>query len=181
MIRFKIKDCGCSFNRSLFLILFFCIGLSLKAENVGKGAFLGGKLVETLHELNIPLCSSIFIWLQAPESHDFNNFVLQERLLKNGFTVVETEQFADYSVIIKVEGRFINRRIASFPRRDEMVKETSFLVQFMRIEGTQVLDIKRFDFHEKRREEAQVRNKWYSPFLTTFVIGSLVYLLYFGL
>jgi len=151
------------------------------ADNTSRSTFLGSKLVETLHELNIAEYSSIFVLLQTPESHDFNRIVLQEYVLRGGFTVVEAEQFADYSVLIRAEERFVTQRTSSFPRRDEVIKETSFLAQFMRIEDTQVLEIKRFERQEQHREEALVRNKWYSPFLTTFVIGSLVYLLYFGM
>jgi len=146
------------------------IGLNLCAENIGKGTLLGNNIVEALHELKVPAQASIFILLQAPESRDLNRFLLQDSLLKSGFTVVETEQFEDYSDQIRVE---------SF-ERSRTVIETSFLIQFMRITDSQVLAIKSFAFQEKYQEEAQVRNRWYSPFLTALAIGSLVILLFWG-
>jgi hypothetical protein len=173
------KGCGVFIRHSLFLIVLLFWGLLYAdVDVIGKGEFLSGKLIETLSELDIPENSSIHLNFWGHETHDLNRYILQEVLLNNNFTVVESEEFADLSILIRAEEREVrDRRL----RRNNRKLETIFLVHITRVEDTHVLAINRFSFLEPLQEELLINNKWYSPFLITFVIGSLIYLLYFGM
>ena len=179
---YSIKDCGCLFNRSLplMLLIFICFNGDLKAINHTKGDFLSMSIIESIRSLNIPLSSSFMIFLQIPEVEGLNRFMIQKTLLESDYAIVESEQFADYTIQIKAEESFVPRRTSSFLRGEELTRQTSFIVQFLRMSDSQVLGIKQYNYEEKYTTESSVKDKWYNPILVTFVIGSLVYLLYFG-
>lgn len=185
ILTFLDMDCGFFKCHSLLLtfILFIFFTSNINAQindSLNKGQFLEESLMSILTDLEITSDSAIFVNLQSYESRDIHKLFLQEILLNNTYTVVETEQFADYSVTIRVEENFVSKKTASIFVTHELIKETSFIVQVLRIKDYKVMDIKRFKFEEKHQQEKNVKDKWYSPFLVTFVIGSLIYLLYYG-
>ena len=168
------------YARAIVLILLFLFGVCgfLGAENSGQ--FLSQRLVEYLHEIDFDDKSNLYIDFQAMETSDLNKMILQEHLLKNGFSLVETEQFADYFVTIRVEESFIVKRTERFPKVNELFKEMTFLVQFTRKNDAMVLSIKRYVFEEKHQQENVIQNKWFTPYLIALVLGSLVYYIFYG-
>ncbi|MCL2064386.1 MAG: hypothetical protein FWG98_08445 [Candidatus Cloacimonetes bacterium] len=161
-----------------FLLFFWSISLFLFSVNSGQ--FLSESLVKSLKELNLENNVNLFIDLQTIETDDLNKFILQEKLLIEGYSLVEIEDFANYFVTIRVEESFISRRSEKFPRSTEYFIEKTFLVQFTRKSDSQILNVWRYVFLERHQEENVVQEKWYTPFLVAFVIGSLIYLLFYG-
>ena len=165
--------------KSLFLWLLPLYIFSLNAQSPTKAEFLADNLVDIISHHDFPDSSTFYINLQTRESDDLNLFFLQQRFLENSFIVVESEQFADCSISIRLEERVFPRRKDTFPRAEELFKETVFVVQVVQNIDTQVLEIKRLAIEEKYETQQRVSEKWYTPIMIVFVLGSLIYLLYY--
>ena len=164
--------------KSFFFLLFIIASCFLSAENIGE--FLSSNLVSSLQELEIDSSSNLYLDIHFHETNELNRFILQEHLLNNGFSLVETEEFADFFVIIRVEESFIQRSRNRFPKTIEVIKESNILVQYTRKVDMQILTVKRHIFYQEHQEEDVVKSQWYTPYLIILVIGSLIYLLFYG-
>ena len=79
-----------------------------------------------------------------------------------------------------MEEKLFPKKKGRFPAKEELWVETVFIIQIVQLSDAQVLDVKRFAMEERYQDPQQVTDKWYTPFLIVFVLGSLVYLLYYG-
>ena len=104
----------------IFLFLISIYITQLHARVPSKGVILANNIIESITEINHSDSSAFFINLQAAETDEINLFLLQQQLIQNGFIVVDTEQFADYSVTIRHEERIFPRKKGSLLKKDEL-------------------------------------------------------------
>jgi len=165
-------------NRIIFYLVIISFFNNLLFSNTPND-FVSEKIIKLFNDLQIDKSNTIFIQLQAWDIKDINIMLIQQELLTNDFVLVDNEQFADYFVTINVEESLINKNTNKFFIKNEMYREIIFLVQITRKIDGQLISISNLTYEEKI-EENVAKGKWYTPFLTTFVIGSLVYLLFYG-
>ena len=172
------------YNKIVLKHILFCLGLfaifSLNAQSTTKLDHLTSNLFEGITQLNLPDSSSYYINLQTRDTEELNLFSLQQSFLENDKKVVDTEQFADFSISIRVEEKLFPKKKGRFPAKEELWVETVFIVQIVALSSSQVLYVQRFAHEERYQDPQLVTDKWYTPFLIVFVLGSLVYLLYYG-
>ena len=163
-----------------FYILLLFLSVNLKAEDtpLQKIDRINENLIYTLNQLEIPENVSFVLYFRGRETHEINTFTLQEMLINHGFRIVESEEFADFSIVLGIDSR---DTMAKVSRRNVEMREYSVFIHVVNLADTEVLSINRFSFQERLVSEPRINNKWYSPFLITFVISSLIYLLYFGM
>ena len=164
----------------IILILGLSFIFTLNAQSPTKSDFLTSNLFVTIAQLNLPDSSAYYINLQARDTEELNLFSLQESFLDHKLIVVDAEQFADYSISIRIEEKLFPQKKGRFPTKEELWVETVFITQIVKLIDTQVLDIQRITHEERYGDPQQVTDKWYTPFLIVFALGSLVYLLYYG-
>ena len=162
----------------ILLLLFLSVNLKAEDKHYTKINRINHNLLYTLDQLDISENASFIVHFRGRETHEVNIFTLQEMLIYHGFRIVESEEFADYSIVLGVESR---DTMAKVSRRNVEVREYSVFIHIVNLADTEVLSINRFSFQERLDSEPRINNKWYSPFLITFVISSLIYLLYFGM
>ena len=161
-------------TKPIIIILFLLIFTPILASNAEQ--FISENII------NNPILEpskSIFIHLQSSISNDINILLIQQHFLENNFLVVENELFADYIVTIFVEESLINKNTRKVVIKNDIYLELKFLVRITNAENEQVLAINEY-VYETKKEIDKEESKWYTPVLTTFVIGSLVYLLFYG-
>ena len=164
----------------IILMLGLLFIFTLNAQSPAKSDYLTSNLFNTITQLNLPDSSSYYINLQTRDTDELNLFSLQQSFLEKNKIVVDTEQFADYSISIRVEEKLYPKKKGRFPAKEELWVETIFIVQIVQLSDARVLDVNRFTIDERYQDQQQVTDKWYTPFLIVFVLGSLVYLLYYG-
>ena len=166
--------------KRIFLIVVYLVLHYCHLWSNTNGLYLSEKLVDSFIELDISNTSNFFIDLHATETKSLSRLILQEHLLKHDIKLVDVEQYADYLVTIITEENFLEKKTEKFPRVFELFIEMTFLVQITRKSDGQILDVRRYVYEEKYQEDSVIKSKWHTPFLTVFVMGSLVYLLFYG-
>ena len=176
-------DCGLVTRRSLvfiFILLYSFLLSTLTAETVTKVDFLSKVIQATAQELSIPSNSPLYIEINYDHFNEIDVLALQEQLLKMNFTIVHNEQFSDYIVTIKAEESLIYMKTEIFPKREMPYLETTFFIQVTQKEEGRILSVDRHRYIEATDEVQKEKEKWYTPFFIAFVLGSLVYLLFYG-
>ena len=163
----------------LILTILYChIAYSIEITPEKRGQFLANNLLNKLNELSIPNDDSLYLQFFISDTKDLNRLLLSRLLLEKDRTLVENENFANYSIMIKANERVIPIKTNSFPRRTNLYKETVFTTQFTEMSAYEIIKIHEFSHQQRLIEEKKTQNRWYDPFLISFVLGSLVYLIY---
>ena len=182
-LTYKKSGCGFTCCYSLLFFIFLCATLTAQETTTStdmRVSYLANHLIETTKRLDLPDTTSVYLSLNFTETDDFHKMGIQEILLKNDIKLVETSEFADIIIQIRMTERYSTQKARTFPVRNELYRETGFTTQVVSSADSSVIDIQSISLIEKQNTDAQRTDKWYTPYFITFVLTTLAYLIYFG-
>ena len=163
---------------SLFLLIFVIIAF-LYSETESKLELLYLALESSLNELDYDPNSTFYLHLDFLQTDELNSLLLQNYLIKK-INLVEMEQFADYSVNISVEEALTTKPRGSLFRKKEQYIVYSFMWQIIRNADARIMQIHTLEIEEAVKTKIITKDSWYHPVIIAFILGSLVYLLFYG-
>jgi hypothetical protein len=168
--------------------MFYCSSLSaltsdnsnyVKEQSINSNS-IADSLIVMFNSNMITDNEMIYLDIQFPDNQNITKFEIQKMLLAKDYELVESKQFADYVVLIQSSELLMNNPSNSIFKQSELIKKEVYQIQLLRLVDMKVLTIKTIEVMNLYSNNDMTKDKWYTPFLITFVIGSLIYLLYYN-
>ena len=193
------RGCGLFLNHSqikyTYLIILFVKLFSLNAsvsdvlnldsspymqDNLLTSNSLADTLISLFKQHNVLKTDKIFIDYKQINNLNIDRLNMQKIIIENHYSLVDDLQFADFRVLVTInESVFIENK-TSFFRQNRLIKKEIYQIKLTRLSDSRVLAIKDIESVDSMSFTGKSNEKWYTPFLITFVIGSLIYLLYYS-
>lgn len=177
-------DCGYFKNHSLLFTLFLLITfnkLFCDFKNINQTDIVNvvsDSLLNSLIEAKVDQNSRIVILFQGDLHNDLIKLRIFRNIIENNYQLVENLNNSDYIVSLNIYEELYQKKSRSLISNRKSNIRTNFFLKITETKSSEILLIKEFT-HQTPFSNTD-EGKWFTPFLITFVIGSLVYLLYYS-